>query len=223
MCIYLLQDFQGALYNIIYKCWATNIQIVILLIFRDWLESFLQHFNVMDRLEDNLQLWQVPLCSLHVVRQQRPQPLHVAGADVGGVQLNILDSDDVHHDDTWWCWLVGVALCTDSPVSDDLVFIFLRPGWPERRRPHPHWLVTGPRPRLCHEQWSPTSGAAGRVWRQGCLDSAPDKRPALHSADTALLQCYAAAVGDRKEHTALCNWNAKFRPNVVFSVLWYLY
>ncbi len=54
----------------------------------------------MDRLEDDLQLWQVPLGVLHVARQQRPQPLHVAGADVVGVQLNLLESDDVHHDDT---------------------------------------------------------------------------------------------------------------------------
>ena len=98
-----LHDFQGTLYNLIYKCRVMVIQIVILLIFRDWLESCLQHLDVMDRLEDDLQLWQVPLGVLHVLhvaRQQRPQPLHVAGADVVGVQLNLLESDDVHHDDT---------------------------------------------------------------------------------------------------------------------------
>ena len=94
-----------------YKCRVMIIRIVILLMFRDRLESCFQHFDVMDCLEDNLQLCQVLLSLLHLVRQQRPQPLHVAGADVVGVQLNLLECEYVHHDDTLLTMMLLIGRC----------------------------------------------------------------------------------------------------------------
>ena len=80
------------------------------------------------------------------------------------------------------CWLVGVGLCTDSRYLMTWCLYSSGRAWPERGRP---------RPRLCHEQWSPASGVRHRGWRQGCLDTELDMR----RYDLQTLQyCIAAAV-----------------------------
>ena len=59
-------------------------------------EFCLEHLDVMDRLDDDLQLWQFARL-LELRRQHPPQVLHVSGANVGGVQVKV--SNLHNHDD----------------------------------------------------------------------------------------------------------------------------
>ena len=67
------------------------------------LEFCLEHLDVMDRLDDDLQLWQFARL-LELCRQHPPQVLHVSGADVGGVQVKV--SNLYNHDDDACYWFL---------------------------------------------------------------------------------------------------------------------
>ena len=68
----------------------------------------LQHLNVVDGLEDDLELGELPLL-LQVHRQHLPQVLHVSRADVARVQVELSDLHN-HRDVGKNIWSVSVKI-----------------------------------------------------------------------------------------------------------------
>ena len=91
-------------------------------------EFCLEHLDVMDRLDDDFQLWQFARL-LELCRQHPPQVLHVRWADVGGVQVKVSNLHN-HDDDVRMLGYCFLGECQVTTVGCDpaaLRFILAAP------------------------------------------------------------------------------------------------
>ena len=115
-------------------------------------ESCLQHLDVMNSLQYDLQLRQ--FARLQVSRQQRLQFLHVSSTDIACVKLQSVQPET--HDYCWWltivemlililllrCWWWGVWVGTDNWYLMSKCLYGQHDLWPDTPRLVPLWYVS---------------------------------------------------------------------------------